>query len=154
MNIYHLRKYVLRVTNINFRQTLTCINNKEKKFMGICKLSPRWKYIHFSTTSFKEILENLNVDTGASKIFFHKKSSVLVLQPSEIPFFICTASEKVCQWKERRVYWPEALPVGAESFPHIMLRLDENSEVTVLLPRCSQNPLQVSSLILGFHHFK
>ena len=94
------------------------------------------------------------MDTGASKIFFHKKSSVLVLQPSEIPFFICTASEKVCQWKERRVYWPEALPVGAESFPHIMLRLDENSEVTVLLPRCSQNPLQVSSLIVRFHHFK
>ena len=85
------------------------------------------------------------MDIGASKIFFRKKSSVLVLQPSEIPFFICTPSEKICQWKERRVYWPEALPVGAESFPHcIMLRLDENSDVTVLLSRCSQNPLQVS----------
>ena len=117
MNIYHLRKYVLRVTNINFRQTLTCINNKEKKFMGICKLSPRWKYIHFSTTSFKEILENLYVDTGASKIFFHKKSSVLVLQPSEIPFFICTASEKVCQWKERRVYWAWGSASGSRIIP-------------------------------------
>ena len=42
--------------------------------MGIGKLSPRWKYFHFSTASFKEILENLYVDIGASKIFFHKKS--------------------------------------------------------------------------------
>ena len=55
---------------------------------------------------------------------------------------------------EEGLLGPEALPVGAELFPHIMLRLDENSEVTVLLPRCSQNPLQVSSLIVGFHHFK
>ena len=82
---------------------------------------------------------------GLQKFFSTKKVVVLVLQPSEIPFFICTPSEKVCQWKERRVYWPEALPVGAESFPHcIMLRRDENSEVNVLRPHCSQNPLQVS----------
>ena len=41
LNIHHLRKYVPRVTNINFHQTFTCINNKEKTFMGIGKLSPR-----------------------------------------------------------------------------------------------------------------
>ena len=44
------------------------------------------------------------MDIGASKIFFHRNSRVLVLQPSEIPFFVCSPSEKVCQWKERRVY--------------------------------------------------
>lgn len=80
-------EHIPRVTNINFRQTLTCINNKEKKFMGIGKLSPRWKYFHFSTNSFKEILDNLYVDIGASKIFSHEKSTVSVLRPSEIPFF-------------------------------------------------------------------
>ena len=82
---------------------------------------------------------------GLQKFFSTKKVVVLVLQPSEIPFFICTPSEKVCQWK-KRVYWPNALPVGAESFPHciMLIRLDENSDVTVLLPPCSQNPLQVS----------
>ena len=83
---------------------------------------------------------------GLQKFFSTKKVVVLVLQPSELPFFICTPSEKVCQWKKRRVYWPNALPVGAESFPHciMLIRLDENSDVTVLLPPCSQNPLQVS----------
>ena len=121
MNIYHLRKYVLRVTNINFRQTLTCINNKEKSSWELVSYHQGKNTFIFQLLLSRRFWRICMWILGLQKFFSTKKVVVLVLQPSEIPFFICTPSEKVCQWKKRRVYWPNALPVGAESFPHCIM---------------------------------